>query len=85
MIALDYSDPVAARHLVSHFTAGSVIWKIGSELFLAAGPEFVKEMTRARQRVFLDLKFNAITGRFVLWIVVAQGCGKIECDELLSG
>lgn len=60
MIALDYSDPVAARHLVSRFTAGSVIWKIGSELFLAAGPEFVKEMTRARQRIFLDLKFNDI-------------------------
>jgi orotidine-5'-phosphate decarboxylase len=60
IIALDVETVKEARHLVSILGAQAGMLKIGSQLFTAAGPEFVREIVRAGGRVFLDLKFHDI-------------------------
>jgi orotidine-5'-phosphate decarboxylase len=60
IIALDVETVKEARRLVSILGAQAGMLKIGSQLFTAAGPEFVREIVRAGGRVFLDLKFHDI-------------------------
>ncbi len=60
IIALDVPTLQGAARLIDVLAAEAVWFKIGSELFTAAGPRAV-EMVLARERkVFLDLKFHDI-------------------------
>ena len=60
IVALDFSDASRALELVRALRSLPVIYKVGSELFLTAGPDFVRELVRGGSRVFLDLKFHDI-------------------------
>ncbi|HEY0097341.1 MAG TPA: orotidine-5'-phosphate decarboxylase [Pyrinomonadaceae bacterium] len=60
IIALDVETATEARRLFSLLGAEAGMFKVGSQLFTAAGPEFVREITGAGGRVFLDLKFHDI-------------------------
>ncbi len=60
IIALDVETVAKARNLVAQLGAEAGMFKIGSQLFTAAGPEFVREIVSAGGRVFLDLKFHDI-------------------------
>ena len=60
IVALDYSRSDQAWTLVEALQGLPVIYKVGLELFLSAGPEFVKELVHRKNRVFLDLKFHDI-------------------------
>ena len=60
IVALDVETASEARHLV-HSLKGIVgMFKIGSQLFTAAGPDFVREIVSSGERIFLDLKFHDI-------------------------
>lgn len=59
VVALDVPGPSAARALIARLPEG-VHYKVGLELFTAAGPDFVRELTAAGHRVFLDLKLHDI-------------------------
>ena len=59
-MALDVPRPEKAWALVESLTGLPVIYKVGLELFLSGGPEFVRELVHRRNRVFLDLKFHDI-------------------------
>ncbi len=59
IVALDVGSADEARSLVAELLGKVGAFKIGLQLFVAAGPEFVREIA-AKNRVFLDLKFHDI-------------------------
>lgn len=60
IVALDVETPDAARQILGELDGGVGAFKIGMQLFTAAGPEFVREVTTSGVKVFLDLKFHDI-------------------------
>lgn len=60
VVALDFHHQTKAIELVDQLGELPVIYKVGSELFLAAGHEIVKELVCRGKQVFLDLKFHDI-------------------------
>ena len=60
IVALDVPTAEAARALVDQLAGALGLFKIGSQLFTAAGPGFVQEIVGRGENVFLDLKFHDI-------------------------
>src|SRR5947208_54117 len=60
IIALDVDNVAEARELVSKLHGHAGMFKVGAQLFTAAGPAIVREIIGAGGRVFLDLKFHDI-------------------------
>ena len=59
-MALDVPKAEDARRLVDRLRGHVGLFKVGSQLFTAAGPELVREIVQRGERVFLDLKFHDI-------------------------
>lgn len=60
IVALDVPSPDAALGLATELAPACGGFKIGSELFTAAGPDIVKRIRERGALVFLDLKFHDI-------------------------
>lgn len=60
IVALDVPRVDRALELVDNLKGLPLIFKVGSELFLAGGPDIVRELVHRKNRVFLDLKFHDI-------------------------
>jgi orotidine-5'-phosphate decarboxylase len=60
IVALDVETAAQAREMVARLREHAGMFKVGSQLFTAAGPEIVREIVRGGSRVFLDLKFHDI-------------------------
>jgi orotidine-5'-phosphate decarboxylase len=60
IVALDVKTPNEAQRLVDMLRGIVGMFKIGSQLFTATGPTFVRQIVNSGQRVFLDLKFHDI-------------------------
>lgn len=60
IVALDLESADQARALVHKLGSQADFYKVGMELYAAAGMEFVRELTGAGKRVFLDLKLYDI-------------------------
>ncbi len=67
IVALD-GEPEEAMSLVKELSPKVDIFKVGSRLFTAAGPNIVKEITKSGKKVFLDLKFYDIP------LTVSESC-----------
>ena len=60
IVALDVADAAAARSLVDALAGRVGMFKVGSQLFTACGPELVRELVGRGEKVFLDLKYHDI-------------------------
>ena len=60
IVALDVETVSEARQLVRKLKGIPGMFKVGSQLFTAAGPDVVREIISSGERVFLDLKFHDI-------------------------
>ena len=60
IVALDYPTAAAALALVDRLGSRCRFYKIGSELFTAAGPDIVARVRDCGADVFLDFKFHDI-------------------------
>lgn len=88
VVALDVPDLDAARRLLDLLCPVVRHFKVGSQLFTAAGPQAVREVHDRGGRVFLDLKFHdipstveqaaAAAARMGVWMFNVHGCGGAE-------
>ena len=60
IVALDVDTADRALELVDQLREVAGMFKIGSTLFTAVGPQIVKHIVNSGSRVFLDLKFHDI-------------------------
>jgi orotidine-5'-phosphate decarboxylase len=60
IVALDVSTANEAREIVAELKDSVGAFKIGLQLFAVAGASFVRELTAANIKIFLDLKFHDI-------------------------
>jgi orotidine-5'-phosphate decarboxylase len=60
IVALDLDSPQNARELVDRLGSEVSFYKVGMELYAAAGMDFVRELTAGGKDVFLDLKLYDI-------------------------
>jgi orotidine-5'-phosphate decarboxylase len=60
IVALDVDTKAKAMTLVDALQEVAGMFKIGSQLFTAAGPDIVREVIQRGAKIFLDLKFHDI-------------------------
>lgn len=60
VVALDVETPSQALALVEKLRGLVGMFKIGKQLFTAAGPDIVRQVVGMGEKVFLDLKFHDI-------------------------
>src|SRR5512140_3620787 len=60
IVALDFPNATAAFELVDRLDSQCVWFKVGLELFVAAGPSLIQPLVERGCSIFLDLKFNDI-------------------------
>ena len=93
VVALDYSQKESAEKLIRDLEGLPLVYKVGLELFMDAGPAWVKDLSSHGVRVFLDLKFHDIpntTGAAVMqaarlgveFVTVHLSGGKRMLDEI---
>jgi orotidine-5'-phosphate decarboxylase len=75
IVALDVDNAQKARELVSALRGVAGMFKIGMQLFTAAGPGLVREIVNSGERVFLDLKYHDIPNTVALAGVEATRLG----------
>ena len=80
IVALDVSSADEARALVDRLSGRVGMFKIGSQLFTAAGPEFVGGLAARGEKIFLDLKYHDIPNTVAHAVASASRLGVSMVD-----
>jgi len=75
IVALDVPTADDALRLVDRLAGRVSFFKVGSQLFTAAGPEIVRSLVARNLRVFLDLKYHDIPNTVAAAVKSAAGLG----------
>jgi len=75
IIALDFSSSAKALTIVEQLKDTGCRFKIGKELFTAAGPDFVRQLVEQGVDIFLDLKYHDIPNTVARACQVAANLG----------
>ena len=88
IVALDVETAVEAREIIAELRGEVGAFKIGLQLFTAAGASFVREAVEDGNRIFLDVKFHDIpntvakaaveVARLGVWMFNVHVCGGAE-------
>src|SRR3954470_6731504 len=60
IVALDVGTAKEALRLVEQLGSSTSYFKVGLQLFISAGPAFVRQLVDQRLKIFLDLKLHDI-------------------------
>jgi len=85
IVALDTPHRDRALALVRTLRGQIVLFKVGLELYTAAGPSIVKDLKGLGAEVFLDLKFHDIPNTVARAVAEAARLGVALTDLHLSG
>ncbi len=95
IVALDVDSAAKARNVVAELEGHVNTFKIGLQLFSAAGPKLVEEFVEAGKRIFLDLKFHDIpntvakagieAARMGVWMFNVHASGGAEMMRAVAG
>ncbi|HWP66384.1 MAG TPA: orotidine-5'-phosphate decarboxylase [Candidatus Limnocylindria bacterium] len=85
IVALDVETLAEARRMVRLLAPHVQCFKIGKQLFVAAGPDVVRVVHRAGRDVFLDLKFHDIPNTVAAAVIEAARLGVRFVDLHASG
>jgi orotidine-5'-phosphate decarboxylase len=75
VVALDVDSAEQALSLVERLRGVAGMFKVGKQLFTAAGPDIVRKIISMNERVFLDLKFHDIPNTVAMAGVEAARLG----------
>ena len=85
IVALDYPTADQAMQLVRQLAGEVSFFKIGLQLYTAAGPDIVRAVTARGARVFLDLKLHDIPNTVGKAVEAAGALGVAMLTIHLSG
>jgi orotidine-5'-phosphate decarboxylase len=85
IVALDVPNAAEAQRIVTALGESVSTYKVGKQLFTAAGPAIVRELIGSGRRIFLDLKFHDIPSTVAAAVRAASELGVSMLTVHASG
>src|ERR1700675_403831 len=85
IVSLDVPNAAEAQRIVAALGDSASFYKVGKQLFTAAGPALVRDLVGSGRKVFLDLKFHDIPNTVASAVRAASELGVTMLTVHASG